>query len=79
VFICGDDHPVVCTMKLMINGKPREVERPMTLAVFLAELDLHERMVVVERNGEIVRRERFGETLLEAGDTLEIVQMMAGG
>jgi sulfur carrier protein len=66
-------------MQLMVNGKPREVERPMTLAAFLAALSLHEKMIVVERNGEIVRRERFAETLLEAGDTLEIVQMMAGG
>jgi sulfur carrier protein len=66
-------------MQLMVNGKPLEVEGPMTLAAFLAALGLHEKMIVVERNGEIVRRERFAETLLEAGDTLEIVQMMAGG
>jgi sulfur carrier protein len=66
-------------MQLTVNGKPREVELPATLAEFLASLHLHERMVVVERNGEIVRRERFGHTLLEPGDTLEIVQMMAGG
>jgi sulfur carrier protein len=66
-------------MQLTVNGKPRELERPMTLTAFLATLSLHERMIVVERNGEIVRRERFADTLLEAGDTLEIVQMMAGG
>lgn len=66
-------------MQLIVNGKPREVEGPMTLAAFLASLSLHEKMIVVERNGEIVRRERFAETLLQAGDTLEIVQMMAGG
>jgi sulfur carrier protein len=66
-------------MQLTVNGKPREVELPTTLSAFLASLNLHERMIVVERNGEIVRRERFGDTLLQPGDMLEIVQMMAGG
>ena len=36
-------------------------------------------MVVVERNGEIVARDRLAETPVQEGDTLEIVQMMAGG
>jgi sulfur carrier protein len=66
-------------MNLVVNGTPREIEGPITLSGYLATLGLHERMIVVERNGEIVRRERYGETELEPGDTLEIVQMMAGG
>ena len=66
-------------MQLVVNGKPREIEGPMTLAAYVAALGLHERMIVVERNGEIVRRERYAETELQPGDTLEIVQMMAGG
>lgn len=66
-------------MTLTVNGKPREVEGPITLAAYLASLGLHERMIVVERNGRIVRRDGYAETLLQPGDTLEIVQMMAGG
>jgi thiamine biosynthesis protein ThiS len=66
-------------MDLVVNGKPREVEGPITLSGYLAAIGLHERMIVVERNGEIVRREHYGETDLKPGDTLEIVQMMAGG
>jgi sulfur carrier protein len=66
-------------MRLVVNGKPREVEGPLTLSGYLAALGLHERMIVVERNGEIVRREQYAETHLQPDDTLEIVQMMAGG
>ena len=66
-------------MHLTVNGKTREVEEGLTLGKFLQSLSLHERMIVVEHNGEIVGRDRYGETLLAAGDTLEIVQMMAGG
>ncbi|MBV9850439.1 MAG: sulfur carrier protein ThiS [Armatimonadetes bacterium] len=65
-------------MTLTVNGEPRETEAA-TVAEFLASRGLHARMVVVEHNGEIVPRDRYGETRLQTGDTLEIVQMMAGG
>ena len=66
-------------MTLTINGETRNVEDDMTLRAFLESLALRAQMVVVERNGEIVPRERFADTPLAPGDTLEIVQMMAGG
>lgn len=66
-------------VEVTINGDRRRVEAGQTLAQFLQTLRLEPRMVVVERNGEIVARDRLTETPLAAGDTLEIVQMMAGG
>ena len=66
-------------IEVTINGDCRQVEPGQTLAQLLSRLRLEPRMVVVERNGEIVARDRLGETPLTAGDTLEIVQMMAGG
>jgi len=66
-------------IEVTINGDRRQVEPGQTLAQFLSGLRLEPRMVVVERNGAIVARDRLGETPLMAGDTLEIVQMMAGG
>lgn len=66
-------------MRLTINGEAREVMEGVTLVDFLESRNLRAQMVVVERNGEIVPREQYAQTPLEAGDTLEIVQMMAGG
>lgn len=66
-------------IEVTINGDRREVAAGQTLAQFLHGLRLEPRMVVVERNGEIVARSRLEETPLAEGDTLEIVQMMAGG
>lgn len=66
-------------IQLSVNGEERQIEEPMTIAQFLAAHNLHERMVVVEHNGEIVPRQRYGEVELSGGDKLEIVQMMAGG
>lgn len=64
---------------LTINGKSVSLERAMTISEFLASKNLLPQMVVVERNYEIVPRERFGEVMIDADDNLEIVQMMAGG
>lgn len=66
-------------MHLTINGDAREIDDDFTLAAYLDSLKLKAQMVVVERNGQIVPRGEYAQTLLAPDDTLEIVQMMAGG
>ena len=66
-------------MQLIVNGEERQVEDTPTLGEFLALCALPSKMVVVERNGEIVPREKYDMTMLANNDVLEIVQMMAGG
>lgn len=66
-------------MTVSINGEDRDVAQGTTVAGFLAEKDLKPQMVVVEYNGGILPREQYDATTIESGDTLEIVQMMAGG
>ena len=65
-------------MQVLLNGKPRELRDGLTVAELTRELDLP-RMIVVELNGLILERERFGETVLRAEDSLEIVTMVGGG
>ena len=64
---------------LTVNGDPWTLAEPVSLAAFLASRGLSGRLVVVERNRVIVPRDQYAETVLEEGDTLEIVQAMAGG
>ncbi len=66
-------------IEVMVNGEARQIDDSLTISEFLTVFKLHERMVVVEHNGEIVPRARFSETTITDGDNLEIVQMMAGG
>ena len=66
-------------IELVVNGKPRTVERPLSLLEYLEELGVNPAIVAVEHNGEIIRRERYGETSLRDGDVLEIVRMVGGG
>lgn len=66
-------------MHLRVNGQDREVPEDETLARLLSSLELPTGRVAVERNGDIVPRDRFEGTVLAAGDRLEIVQFMGGG
>ena len=64
---------------LVVNGEPRTVPAPATLLDLLAHLGLDPRSVVVERNREIVRRARLGETPIADGDAIELVHFVGGG
>lgn len=66
-------------MKVEVNGKSREFVAGGSLLVLLAELEIDPRMVVVERNREIVRRDQLGRVQVEDGDQFEIVHFVGGG
>lgn len=69
-------------MKLQINGEERtflEVPTPFTLAGLIESLAMKPDRVAVERNREIVARDRWAETALNDGDQLEIVHFVGGG
>ncbi len=64
---------------IFINGQSQEVPEGLTLAVLLERLHIPADRVAVERNLEIVRRDQWGATTVEAGDRLEVVQFVGGG
>lgn len=65
--------------EIQVNGEPRDVPEGATLASLLEALDLDPRVVAIERSGEVVPRALFGETVLGAGDRVEIVRFVQGG
>ncbi len=64
---------------LIANGRPHRAPAGTTVEAFVRSLGLDPRFVVVERNGEPLARERYGEVVLEDGDRLELVRAVAGG
>lgn len=69
-------------MKFQINGEERQFETParsFTLAGLVEQMGLKSDRVAIELNREIVPRERWTETELKAGDSLEIVHFVGGG
>ena len=65
---------------LTVNGEPRHLAQGSSVGDLLRSLDLDPRLVVVERNREILRdRARLSAERLAEGDVLEIVHFVGGG
>lgn len=66
-------------LAITVNGEPRRVPGPATVADLLRHLQLDPRTVVVELNRHIVRRPQLAETTLSEGDAVELVHFVGGG
>jgi thiamine biosynthesis protein ThiS len=66
-------------VSVQVNGDVREVPAGLHVAALLEHLELHPRMVVVERNGDILRREALDSVPVEPGDRFELVHFVGGG
>ena len=66
-------------MEITVNGEPQPLAEALTVATLLEARGMAGKRVAVERNGEIVPRGRHAETLLAAGDQIEIVVAVGGG
>lgn len=66
-------------IEITLNGRPREVPAGLSVTGLLRYLNLHPRLVVVERNREILRHERYDDVDVEAGDRIELVHFVGGG
>ncbi len=62
-----------------LNGEAREVPSGLSVEGLLLHLGLHPRLVVVEHNGEILRREGYEGVEVREGDRLELVHFVGGG
>jgi sulfur carrier protein len=66
-------------MNIILNGADRDVADVSTVAGLLERLGLSATRLVVERNGELVRKEAFAATALREHDRIEIVRLVGGG
>ncbi|MFV5318327.1 sulfur carrier protein ThiS [Priestia megaterium] len=67
-------------MNLIINGKTVTVGNEIeTVEHLLQAQNLHERVVIVELNKNILQKEEHSDACLKDGDTLEVVSFVGGG
>jgi len=66
-------------LTITLNGDPFDVSGPLTVAELLTSLDLDARRVAVEYNLVVLKRAAFEATLLNEGDSVEIVNFVGGG
>lgn len=66
-------------MEIVLNGQPRSLDSPINIAGLIESLGFTGKRIAVERNGEIVPKSAHAQTMLAAGDRLEIVVAVGGG
>ena len=67
------------TVDITANGKPFQVRAGRPLVDFLSEVGFEPGLVVVEKNRKALTPAETRDAVLEEGDSLEIVQITAGG
>jgi thiamine biosynthesis protein ThiS len=66
-------------IRIRLNGEDRDVPAGLSVENLLQSLELQPKMIVVEHNGDILRRDRYGEVRVSQGDALELVHFVGGG
>ena len=61
-----------------VNGTELDISGK-TVAEYLATTNYNPSRIAVERNGDIVFKSKYDETVLIDGDTLEVVSFVGGG
>lgn len=64
---------------IQVNGTPVTLSPGMTVQQYLATTTYDPARIAVERNGEIVPKRLYGETVLQEDDVLEVVSFVGGG
>jgi sulfur carrier protein len=64
---------------LQVNGETRNCAIGTPLPELLEQLGLNPRLVAVEYNGEILHKQFWQTTQMQAGDILEVVTIVGGG
>lgn len=67
------------SIPLQVNGEAKTCPPQTLLPSYLQQIGLNPRLVAVEYNGEILHRQFWDSTYLQAGDRLEIVTIVGGG
>jgi sulfur carrier protein len=64
---------------ITVNGSPMKLPAGASVTDLLERLRVSTPRVAVERNREIVPKTSYAETRLQAGDALEVVELVGGG
>ena len=61
-----------------VNGTELDIAGK-TVSEYLATTNYDPKLIAVERNGDIVFKSQYDATILQDGDSLEIVSFVGGG
>lgn len=67
------------TLEITVNGESQKVPTGLNVPRLLAHLGIRVERVAIERNLEVLPRDRWAATQVSPGDRYEIVQLVGGG
>ena len=66
-------------IRIQLNGEPVQCPEGLSLQQLLEHLGYRPQLVVVEFNGEILRRDGWSKQRVVESDALEVVTIVGGG
>ncbi len=66
-------------IKIIVNGNSVEINENSTIADFINERQVTGQMFAIEKNFEIINKDRYDTEIIKSGDVLEIVGFFGGG
>ncbi len=66
-------------IQITVNGNEVEIEENSTIADFINERNVTGKMFAVEKNLEIINKDRYETEQIKSGDIIEIVGFFGGG
>jgi thiamine biosynthesis protein ThiS len=66
-------------MQILLNGNPKIITKPMTIARLLEDLLVPATAIVIELNKTILQPDCYATTFLKDNDQMEIIRFVGGG
>ncbi len=66
-------------MQIIINGEKREIRDGTSLAELIKELGLEGKVMAAAINMQIIKQDKWDDTLLSDGDKIELLDFVGGG
>ncbi len=66
-------------MNITLNGQKHNIESNITLKEMLINLNIEQKNIIAEVNGEVVTKDDFSNKIINENDIIELVRFVGGG
>lgn len=66
-------------MNITLNGQKYNIESNITLEEMLINLNIEQKNIIAEVNGEVVTKDDFSNKIINENDNIELVRFVGGG
>lgn len=66
-------------MNITLNGQKYNIESNITLKQMLINLNIEQKNIIAEVNGEVVTKDDFSNKIINENDIIELVRFVGGG